>query len=194
MGAPRKGRKPVLVPIGHLDRRDRIWAAIRELRSFTWLQLSDATGLEPEQFKDFLQVLRLAGQMDVSATDRGKRAVWTLLKDTGVETPRLRPDGTKLPPSGQQRLWTAIRTLQAFDLEGLALSAGVSVSTAERYAKHLRRAGYLVSLGSRRYRLLGRRITGPRAPAIRRGKSVYDPNLGHEMAAADWADLPRKRQ
>ncbi|MEQ8346190.1 MAG: hypothetical protein RIB84_22395 [Sneathiellaceae bacterium] len=186
-------RKAVLPPAGHLDRRDRIWAAIRELKSFTWLQLSDATGLEPQQFKDYLQVLRLAGLMDVSATDRGKRAVWTLLKDTGVETPRLRPDGTKLPPSGQQRLWSAIRSLQHFDIEGLALSANVPAETAKRYATALSSAGYLVSLGMRRYRLLGSRVTGPRAPAIRRGKRVYDANLGREMTAGEWAGLPRKR-
>lgn len=184
-------RKPVLARAGHLDRRDQIWAAIRRLRAFTWLDLSDATGLERAEFRDFLQALRQAGILDVSDARRGRRAIWTLLRDTGVETPRLRPDGTPLPPSGQQRLWAAIRSLQTFDIEGLALSAGTAASTAKRYATALASAGYLVSLGSRRYRLLPSRVTGPRAPAIRRPKRIYDPNLGREMTADTWAELPR---
>lgn len=190
---PRR-RKSALVPAGHLDRRDAIWAAIRQLRRFTWLQLSDLTALQPEQFKDYLQALRHGGYLEVSEAGRGKRAVWTLLRDTGVETPRLRPDGTPLPVTAQQRLWSAMRSLQTFDLPGLALSAGVPLSTAKRYATALARAGYLVSRPGHPYRLLPGRITGPRAPAVRRGKRIHDPHLGREVDAETWAELQGRRK
>ena len=164
------------------------------LRQFNWLQLSDATALEPAQFKDFLQVLRIAGYLQMEPpTGRGSRAIWTLVRDTGVETPRLRPDGTPLPPSGQQRLWAAIKVLQVFDVEGLSIGSGVPVSTAKRYATALTSAGYLVCQAGR-YRLLPGRVTGPRAPAIRRGKRVYDPNLGREITAETWGELRGRRR
>lgn len=187
-------RKPVLAPAGHLDRRDRIWAEIRRLRTFTWLQLSDATGLPPERMLDYLQALRQGGYLTVSRAQIGQRAVHRLVKDTGVETPRVRPDGSLLPPSRQQKLWAAMRSLQTFDVQGLALSAGVPVSTAQRYATALVRAGYLVSRRGHPYRLLPGRITGPRAPKILRGKRIHDPNLGREVTAESWAELPTGRR
>jgi hypothetical protein len=96
------------------------------------------------------------------------------------------------------RLWRAIRILKKFtvgDLISIAASEAEHCEPAKlnasalRYLSCLRRAGYIVVLrerepgsaptsnGFKRYLLLPDRNTGPLAPQIGKGGTVYDPNL-----------------
>ena len=117
--------------------------------------------------------------------------VYTLIKNTGVETPRLTKDGQPSKQGlGRENLWRSIRTLGEFNYRELAVTAStekvsVSDTQAQDYVKHLKKAGYLQETQAAspsgvlaRYRLAPRKNTGPRPPQIQRIKQVYDPNLG----------------
>jgi len=123
-------------------------------------------------------------------TPQGRQtpALYELVKDVGLEAPRVRRDGTPVE-QGQSRehMWRAMKMLPSFTFVDLAVNASteemrVTEQDAKDYVKHLLRAKYLTVLipaTPRRkatYRLT--RNTGPRPPMVTRAKIVFDPNLG----------------
>lgn len=181
------GRKAVhLLPAGGLAPQDLIWMALRQLRGGTIREVAAAAKVLRETARDYLKRLDRAGI--VSREIRDRVAHYRLERDMGVETPRLREDGTPATSGlGREMIWRTMRVLKEFtvaDLLAHARAAGLAVAEgeAETYCRWLFRAGYLVRSprpsAVPRWHLVPARYTGPKPPMIQRIRQVYDPNLG----------------
>lgn len=180
---------------GRLPGRRGVWAAIREMGTFTRQDLRMAVPhVRQHVVHEYLAALirsgRVAAGPMVPGWSRGDGKVrrYTLIRDTGVDAPRLRKDGSELPPTAQQLMWEAMRILGEFTAHSLAASAStgevaVPVGTAASYIRHLRAAGYLGARacdgGGGIYRIA--HDTGGLAPLIQRTKVVFDANLNRVM-------------
>ena len=183
--------------------RQVIWQAIRRLRSFTLLQLERETGIRYATLMSYLIGLHKAGIIEEARqpkTPSGDyvQSIWTLVRDTGVDAPRVRRDGTTVTQGRvRENLWRTLRILGQFNARELAVQAStadltISAATALDYVGHLYGAGYLVLVEpvrrgkgvvtQARYRLLKSRNTGPLPPMVQRTKCVFDPNLGKVMS------------
>ncbi len=189
------GRKPV--NIGSYGTQDALWRAVRELKTFTRMELTHYVNRElsvnDHTVKSYLIRLERAGYIEVSQVSKHRgvcrESHFTLLKDTGVETPRLRKDGSKVTQGiGREYMWRSMKILGEFDWHELVSVCNadgyiVSEATAKEYCKVLAQAKYLSVVvqgrGSRRsrYRLIKSRWSGPRPPQIQRTKCLFDPNL-----------------
>jgi len=189
------GRKPV--SIGQYGTQDAIWRAIRELLTFTQAQLvsyvNNKVEVNDHTVNSYLERLLNAGYLSVEKLPKHRgvcvESTYTLIKNTGVETPRLRKDGSKVTQGlGRECMWRSMKTLGEFDwleLVSVINADGylVSEASAKEYCKILAQAKYLVVVrqgrGSirSRYRLLPSKWTGPKPPQIQRTKSLFDANL-----------------
>ena len=164
-----------------LDSRQAIWDAIRRLETFTTREVRNETLLTMDSVRDYLEGLEAAGYIAPSVKVQGYPTVWKILKDIGVEAPRVRKDGSPVTQGqGRENMWQAMRILRTFTARELAVAARtpecmVRESTAADYAKHLHKAGYL-SKQDCVYHMLPTAFTGPLAPMIQRTKRVWDPN------------------
>ena len=181
-----------------LDSRQAIWEALRRLdgRWATTRELRDETLLTIDSVRDYLSGLAAAGYVERQAGNGrpGSPITWRLVRDIGVEAPRVRRDGTPVT-QGQKRenLWQAMRILRSFTPRELAVSARtpecmVGVTEAAEYCRYLHMAGYLsksqpgtdLSLSRGKlgptYQMHATAFTGPRAPMIQRTRRVWDPN------------------
>lgn len=165
-----------------------IWTAIRELQSFTRGALCmRVPKVKEAAVRGYLAALKKGGYLKFdpeSGRVIGKARTYVLIRDIGVEAPRLRRDGTELPPTAQQRMWERMYILGSFTAPELAASATlddapVAESTSRAYLHHLAKAGYVCALGKKDreplYRLT--KNTGGMSPVIRLTKVVFDPNL-----------------
>ncbi len=186
-------RKPVhLLPAGGLSPQDQIWAALRRLRGGTVRQVASEAGTLRETTRDYLRRLAKAGILTCALAE-GEN-LYALARDPGVETPRLREDGSPSTSGlGREAMWRTMRVLKEFgaaDLLAHARAAGLRVAEAEAvtYCIWLCRAGYLMRQNkpgdAPRWRLVPARYTGPRPPMIQRIRQVYDPNLGQVVWSA----------
>ena len=191
-------RKPLVRPVGHLTARDAVWQVLRAHHrsdpdaGLTAAQIVEKSRTTRDVAREFLKLLVAAGIAEKRPGDpvpTPTPATYRLVRDLGVETPRIRADGTlDQTPTDQERMWAAIKALGAFTWTDVQLATGIAnVQTIRSYLVHLARAGYFATIekgGARRptrWRLLPSRNTGPRPPAIRRGKAVFDPNLGRQV-------------
>lgn len=169
--------------------RQRIWEAIRARRDgFTRLDIAVAAGLELPTTRKYLESLQKAGFISGGPAVPGKQRVYQLLRDNGLEAPRLSRDGQLLPPTAQEQMWRTARILGEFDCRELVALAStpevaVALTAAQDYLKHLCHAGYVCVAAEptpqrlTRYRFLASKYSGPRPPMVLRSKTVYDPNL-----------------
>lgn len=177
--------------------RNMAWTCMRENRdSFTMAMLVKASGGGREALRSFLKTLAAGGFIECLTPDGsplGTVKEYRLIRDNGVEAPRLSADGSpSLVGRGHEQMWRTLRMLpQALnfnELAGHASTAEVPVApeAAHSYLKLLHKAGYLdvvqEAKGGRngthaRYRLRAICNTGPRPPVIRRLEVIYDPNL-----------------
>lgn len=190
-----RGRKPV--HIGAYGTQDAIWRGVRELKTFTKddliihisrdLKVCDAT------VDSYLTRLVRGGYVSVQKAPKHRGACklsrYTMIRDTGVETPRLSKSGAPVTQGrGRENLWRTMKILREFDFQELAAAAStedtsVTPATAKEYCRYLAKAGYLAMIkrgsGSirHRYKLLPSKFTGPRPPQIQRVKQLYDPNV-----------------
>ena len=173
--------------------REAIWAAIRspERRagdSFTVLDLARETGANDKTVRDYLKALTAAGYLtDAPVFCEGVAARWRLVRDVGVEAPRVRADGRPVTQGVvTEQLWRGMSILKDFTTADLVETASVRIpaETAKSYCQLLLACGYLRVLKKAepvkgrlaRYRLV--RNLGPRPPQIQRVKQVWDPNTG----------------
>lgn len=172
--------------------RQVMWEAMRTLRTFTIADLSCRTQINDTTVRSYVEGLTRAGYLSCEKPVRGKgpfrAAIWTLVRDIGVEAPKVRKDGTHVTSGlGREQLWRTMRIIGDFDHHELALQASteehpVAANEANFYCIYLRRAGYLTVTREggpntpTRYRLLPSRYTGPQAPQIQRIRQVWDPN------------------
>jgi len=166
--------------------RRAVWGAIRKLGAFTKrelrLELPHAT---KHAVDEYLSALIKAGyvtpgEMVKVPLSTGRERRYHLERDTGVDAPRLKKDGTELPLTAQQLMWMAMKPLGWFSIGDLAGHAGtdqaqVPYEAARSYVRHLHLAGYVRSntQGSA-FRLV--KDTGGLAPMVQRTKVVFDPN------------------
>ncbi|WP_315742806.1 MULTISPECIES: hypothetical protein [unclassified Bradyrhizobium] len=109
------------------------------------------------------------------------------LVKTPVLAPRVRDDGSLIPPTAQECTWNAIRTLKQFSVMELVFAATTDQvepkrRATARYVLLLERAGYLTRIGKgqpHRYRLKPDMNTGPQPPSCKLidARVVWDPNL-----------------
>jgi DNA-binding HxlR family transcriptional regulator len=200
MTAHRKPR-PMLRPLARLTGRDAVWQAIRELSDppgaeFTRHDLFRRVNCGMDLIRDQLRRLVRAGIVGEEAPpERAVRTRYRLVRDVGVEPPRVTAAGVlDEAPTDQERMWQAMKAMPAFRVADLQLATGiVSALSVQAYIKRLHQAGYLAvvepAITAKRtasYRLLNSKNTGPRPPAIRRGKIVFDLNLGRQV----WPAVP----
>lgn len=175
-------------------RRDAIWASVRsQPGDFTFLDIEKDTGIKLSTINRHIAGLVRAGF--VMRVTEGRRmgqfdrAYWRLVKDIGVEAPRVSNEGRPSTAGvAESQMWRTMKMLNNFDARELALHASTEACTvtykkAQEYARYLHLAGYLVmtrestTRQSARYRLLTSRISGPRPPVVQRVRQVFDPNL-----------------
>jgi hypothetical protein len=169
--------------------RTEIWQALRELESDQAELIRTKARAHWRTANEYLTLLEKAGYVSVKNPDAPRREqVITLIRDVGIEAPRLRKDASECPTPATDRLWRAIKMLNWFTAVDLAAAAEAELAHAKDYLKHLARAGYLAVEGGppkgARYRLNASRNTGPLPPQIQRTKTLYDPNLKQIV----WAD------
>ena len=172
---------------GKLWGRAAVWAEICKRKRFTLRELECALPhVGRNTIEEYVRSLckggfvRIVGNAESSFPQKRKAYLYELARDVGVEAPRLHRDGSIIPPSGQQRMWKVMQVLPEFDAATLAGAASlpgapVSVLSAKEYAQTLTRAGYLVSVGPGRWKLVNN--TGGQAPQMQRAKTIFDPNL-----------------
>lgn len=198
-------RKPVS-EIKQMETRAALWAAIREMGlCFTARQLRLETRCSKSQVEEYLKGLTAAGILSKEGLSSVSGSMmYSLAKDTGIEAPRVRRDGSTVTQGlGREQMWRTLRMLREFTAVDLAVQASteeapVSTETAKEYCHFLALAGYLavvlpgkgVGKGGvlTRYRFVPTRNTGPLPPMIQRVKAVYDPNL----KAVVWSELPTR--
>ena len=194
-------KKNPSIMAGDVPPRQYIWDAIRQLNHagapITMASIQTEMGLEcvrrvkQHRIVDYLRNLAAGGYIERTNVSKrpGERAEYTLLRDVGIEAPRVRRDGTCPPPPGREQMWRTLKIIGDFTGAELADAAStvhqpVAKTTADEYITMLVRADYLsvVTPASPgvpgRYRLVPSRWTGPMAPQIRRTKEMYDPNTG----------------
>jgi hypothetical protein len=137
-----------------------------------------------ESVRDYVTGLAAAGYIASLENEEVKTGLirWELIKDIGVEAPRVRKDGTPVTQGqGRENMWNAMRIMRTFTARELAVAARtpdcfVKESTAVDYARYLYHAGYLSKHKDGSYQMLPSAYTGPHAPMIQRTKRVWDPN------------------
>lgn len=187
---------------GLLTGREAVWATIRILKEFSLKDIQIYTNdnikmakVGREQARPYIQGLEAAGfvkQIDLESAEKINR--WKLIKDIGVDAPRVRKDGqTVTQGRNTEQMWRTMRILKSFsaiDLEMAASTEEVKVTkgTAKDYIYNLHKVGYLHvvspaknSGGMAVYRLLPSMNTGPKPPKIQRIKQVFDANLNKVM-------------
>lgn len=170
----------------HLTARERIWAAIRaQTEPWTLATIALASTAERSRVKDYVTGLRAAGIVAAHAPSPrpGVAATYRLAVDRGVDAPRVRTDGSEVPPSGRARMWRAMKMLRIFTVAELAAQASlpdapVALGEADHYCHWLARGCYLIDNGTDRWVFIPGRDTGPKAPQVLRVKRLLDPNNG----------------
>lgn len=199
-------RKPITSYAGGKGPRQLIWEAIRSLHvaesgPFTddqiWCTMprSGRFGVDISAVIDYRRCLVAAGILAVETPSVPRRtpATYILVKNEGLEAPRVRRDGARVTQGlAQEQMWRTLRMMTG-DTNASELIAHASTPTipvalpaAADYLLVLYHAGYLqrtaegkgIGRGGipARYRLLPNRNTGPRPPMVCRTKVVYDPN------------------
>lgn len=183
--------------------RQVIWEMIRKLKTFSALDIEDTTRISEHTIRAYLQGLEAAGYVrrlthNGARDPKGRfpRRRWKLVKDVGVDAPRVTKDGKEVTQGrAREQMWRTMRVIGEFTPRDLAVHASteehpVNEDDARHYCRYLERARYLVAVqkgtpghrpgtGQRTlYRLLKTRYTGPKPPMIQRVKQVFDPNLG----------------
>lgn len=179
--------------------RERVWAAIRQLRTgFTVWSVQDTAmplvGFDAAM--DYIRELEAAGyvrQVSGSKPVPGRgglksRPTFDLVKDS-PEPPQLLSGGKPAQGTGVLAMWRSMKVMTGgFSIDDLVRAASVpgvltvTRLTAQAYVLALTKAGYLKpdtplrSGVTNRWRLV--RNTGPHAPAITRRKCVFDRNTG----------------
>jgi len=190
-------RKPVhLVAQGPKGDRQSMWEAMRKLnKAGTAITVRGVWELGAEwapkgRVRDYMKGLEAAGYLRRIEGAPGPSVQYELVRDIGVDAPRVRADGTEVTQGrGREQMWRTVKIIGDFTSRQLAQAAStpqheVAETTANDYCLMLAGAGYLTVTRPggpgkpARYRLAPGRWTGPRAPMVQRLKQLYDPNTG----------------
>lgn len=208
------GKKSValVAAAGYLKPQDVVWAAIRQLKTFTQLDIElklvrdNITGINSWTVKSYISRLEKGGFIKLSSYEPvnniAKRITYTLINDVGVHSPRLNKDGEiSTQGRGRENLWRAMKVLGTFDQSELSEAAStkdviVKEGEAQDYIKHLYKAEYLIKTAKynrktgtkARYQLLKSKNTGALPPMVQRTKHIFDQNLKKIV----WQEKPKE--
>lgn len=175
--------------------RQLTWDTLRSRRErfLTVAEIAEETGCAFETVYVYLRSLFKGGFLEVQRGGRFTRTHgYRLVRDTGAEAPRLRPDGTTCNGTATEAMWRTMKILKQFDVDSLIahvrMTHKISRSSANVYTLALERAGYLVNTGSARYKQFKLvKNTGAQAPQLMAVEEIYDPNL-KEIVLRDVPD------
>lgn len=187
-------RKPVDIEMaGGKSKRQRMWEAMRtKQQGFTIQDIAAAADLDMEAVKGYISALK-RGQWLVQINDvlaRGKTKRYALVRDNGIEAPRVNRHGDTVTQGlAQEQMWRTMRLIGEFDYLQLMANAStpehpIAAAAARDYLRYLANAGYLQQTAAAcgrkpaRWQFINNRYSGPRPPMIQRLNAVYDPNLG----------------
>lgn len=200
-------RKPVhLAMTGGKAPRQHMWEAIRSLsrdpQGLTSYNVARLSGQDDEAVHSYLRDLEKAGIVQRLAVLSKRDFRWKLEKDEGAEAPRVNKRGERVPPTGVENIWRALRImgeLSAADAAEHASVNGVTMSeqAARTYLQGLSLAGYVTRADGTpgkpaSYTLVPQRNTGPQHPIYQRAtyEQVYDPNLDQVVWSKGMPDNP----
>jgi hypothetical protein len=180
----------VRVPRGYQGFWDIMRALAASQGAFTITDIDGESNVARDEIGWYVRKCARAGFLKVERPGRsagGQHPTLYSLAVTQKAAPRFRRDGSLIPATAQEQLWTAARGLASFGLRELMFAATTpetrpTYSATKVFVHRLARAGYLVSLprpGSRAWRLKPGMNTGPRPPERRRLRAdvLWDPNL-----------------
>lgn len=200
-------RKPAqLEMVGGRGPRQRIWEAIRKRRDgFTVTDIERATKIDRFTIHTYVRHLEFGGFLEqADKVDKlFELKQYRLVRDVGVEAPRIDRKGKVIRTTGNENMWRTMRIMGEFTAAELSMRAStaetkVAEATAKKYLQRLSEAGYLsvidkghpyirgIGAKAARYRLIQSKYTGPRPPMVQRTRSIYDPNLGKIV----WQEEP----
>ena len=182
---------------GRLRGRDAIWYCIRTLKTFSLPDLEILSTDDPRldnvnraTARTYVHALEKGGYVErhPRSKDVHERVKWTLIKDVGINAPRLDRQGNQVPETKRAQMWRAIRILGVFDANAVLATtdeaSAITLNDAKDYIHHLAKAKYLQEVspasnggGLAKYKLLSAMNTGPKPPMVQRVKQVFDPNL-----------------
>lgn len=187
------GIRADLVMVGGKPPRQHIWEAIRAInaspKELTTYAVARKSNQDDQTVRGYFRDMEKAGIVSKVRNVGRFDAEWELLKDEGVEAPRITRNGkVSKYAAGAENVWRALRILGEFSAAEAAVAAsvnGVSISEfgAHVYLSGLAKAGYVTRRGGTpgvktRFRLVPSRYTGPKHPIYQRDfHQVYDPNL-----------------
>lgn len=191
-------RKPVHLSANspRPEGRQVMWEAMRKLRRFRLTDIEDQTRITEATVDTYVKGLTAAGYLqridapEPPADTRYAPHWWELVKDIGVEAPRVTQAGKPVTQGrGREQMWRTMRIIGEFNWRELAVQASteahpVKENEAKDYVHHLHKAGYLACVKAggpgraARYRMFPSRYTGPQPPMVQRIKQVFDPNIG----------------
>ena len=187
--------------LGGKPARQRMWEAIRNANGdFVALEIVQQSKCDLHNVYHYLRALTKANFLsanEVPSTKRkGDRPTkrYTLLKNTGIEAPRINSKGEQVVAGPKyELLWRTLRiskTVPTQQLVDHAAAAGLKITprSVNLYTKALIDAGYIHVTGRdghRQFTLKPYMNTGPRPPQIQNIKAVYDPNLNKVMHTED---------
>ena len=178
------------------------WQAMKDRKdAFTVSDIVGATQGDRSTVAGYVRSLVKAGYLELlfeqPHSHGGTPAKVFKIARKSYYAPKVRRDGSEVPPTANDHLWRSMKMIKTFTAEELAYAAetptvSVSVETARDYCKHLKAAGYMNEIkpgkttgGRATFRFLNTKNTGPLAPEIQRVKQVFDPNLGEVMHRED---------
>lgn len=198
-------RKPIQMElVGGKPARQRAWEQVRlHKERFQIYLIARRADADVDTVKTYVQSLEKGGYVVRLNDKRLDYADYQLIRDTGIEAPRLNRDGQPVTQGmGQEAMWRCLRMLGPMDARQLVrhvISSGIELkeTTARRYLKALKKAGYLqVIHPCDRHKgklevlqLIPRMNSGPRPPQIQRVGVVYDPNWNQVMHADEPEEL-----
>lgn len=180
----------VRVPRGN----DGFWQIICQLHrsqgTFTVADIDGESCVNVKLIQKYIRLLIAGGFAErVGQKRKFVAPVYRLLKSP-TRAPRVRPDGSLIPATRIEHLWTAIRGLKTFKLRELAFAASSpdvkpSYALTKRYVTYLTTAGYLtivqpsIGTSAQVWRLKPGMNTGPLPPCFKavRADAMYDQNL-----------------
>ncbi len=201
----KQGRKPIqLELVGGKPTRQRIWEQIRKHRlGFQIATVSEHSSTSLEATKKYIQCLEKGGFILKVSDAPFEKAEYQLLKDNGIESPKINSDGELITMGlAQEAMWRCLRIRKEIDAWGIyhqveATGIVITMDNVRRYLRMLKRAGYLRVVSpaiphkkkTEILALIGAMNTGPRPPQVQRVGIVYDPNLNKVMYADDPEEL-----
>lgn len=187
------GIRADLVMVGGKPPRQHIWEAIRAInaspKELTTYAVARKSNQDDQTVRGYFRDMEKAGIVSKVRNVGRFDAEWELLKDEGVEAPRITRSGkVSKYAAGAENVWRALRILGEFTAAEASVAAsvnGVSISEfgAHVYLSGLAKAGYVTRRGGTpgvktRFSLVPSRYTGPKHPIYQRDfHQVYDPNL-----------------